>query len=109
MNRAGILTNLGGVGGRWAMEQPEDMASLSEFDSLAGSIPATKVVFRVSCRCAARVAGGGGDPAPPLGRNPSFSVAFSLCLASLLFTVLVSRAPRCLSSETPCPAAGGDG
>uniref|UniRef100_A0A2R8ZE19 Copine 5 n=1 Tax=Pan paniscus TaxID=9597 RepID=A0A2R8ZE19_PANPA len=25
------------------MEQPEDMASLSEFDSLAGSIPATKV------------------------------------------------------------------
>jgi hypothetical protein len=50
VNRAGILTNLGGVGGRWAMEQPEDMASLSEFDSLAGSIPATKVEITVSCR-----------------------------------------------------------
>uniref|UniRef100_G1RIM0 Copine-5 n=1 Tax=Nomascus leucogenys TaxID=61853 RepID=G1RIM0_NOMLE len=32
------------------MEQPEDMASLSEFDSLAGSIPATKVEITVSCR-----------------------------------------------------------
>ncbi|KAK2502369.1 hypothetical protein MC885_006455 [Smutsia gigantea] len=31
------------------MEQPEDMASLSEFDSLAGSIPATKVEITVSC------------------------------------------------------------
>uniref|UniRef100_A0A2K5QGK1 Copine 5 n=1 Tax=Cebus imitator TaxID=2715852 RepID=A0A2K5QGK1_CEBIM len=30
------------------MEQPEDMASLSEFDSLAGSIPATKVEITVS-------------------------------------------------------------
>uniref|UniRef100_A0A452TYY3 Copine 5 n=1 Tax=Ursus maritimus TaxID=29073 RepID=A0A452TYY3_URSMA len=32
------------------MRQPEDMASLSEFDSLAGSIPATKVEITVSCR-----------------------------------------------------------
>ncbi|XP_024413662.2 copine-5 isoform X2 [Desmodus rotundus] len=32
------------------MEQPEDMTSLSEFDSLAGSIPATKVEITVSCR-----------------------------------------------------------
>uniref|UniRef100_A0A8I5ZN81 Copine 5 n=1 Tax=Rattus norvegicus TaxID=10116 RepID=A0A8I5ZN81_RAT len=32
------------------MDQPEDMASLSEFDSLAGSIPATKVEITVSCR-----------------------------------------------------------
>ncbi|KAM5286955.1 copine-5 isoform 2-T3 [Hipposideros larvatus] len=32
------------------MEQPEDMASLSDFDSLAGSIPATKVEITVSCR-----------------------------------------------------------
>nr|XP_054361648.1 copine-5 [Mirounga angustirostris] len=32
------------------MEQTEDMASLSEFDSLAGSIPATKVEITVSCR-----------------------------------------------------------
>ncbi|XP_072498051.1 copine-5 isoform X12 [Notamacropus eugenii] len=32
------------------MEQPEDMASVSEFDSLAGSIPATKVEITVSCR-----------------------------------------------------------
>ncbi|XP_031997587.1 copine-5 isoform X2 [Hylobates moloch] len=32
------------------MEQPEDMASLSEFDSLAGGIPATKVEITVSCR-----------------------------------------------------------
>ncbi|XP_040839210.1 copine-5 isoform X1 [Ochotona curzoniae] len=32
------------------MEPPEDMASLSEFDSLAGSIPATKVEITVSCR-----------------------------------------------------------
>ncbi|KAM6186328.1 copine-5 isoform 3-T3 [Rhynchocyon petersi] len=32
------------------MEQAEDMASLSEFDSLAGSIPATKVEITVSCR-----------------------------------------------------------
>ncbi|XP_052020219.1 copine-5 isoform X1 [Apodemus sylvaticus] len=32
------------------MEQSEDMASLSEFDSLAGSIPATKVEITVSCR-----------------------------------------------------------
>lgn len=39
-----------GWGARWAMEQPEDMASLSEFDSLAGSIPATKVEITVSCR-----------------------------------------------------------
>ncbi|KAG8512028.1 Copine-5 [Galemys pyrenaicus] len=34
------------------MEQPEDMASLSEFDSLAGSIPATKVEITVSCSSA---------------------------------------------------------
>ncbi|KAF6113284.1 copine 5 [Phyllostomus discolor] len=32
------------------MEPPEDMTSLSEFDSLAGSIPATKVEITVSCR-----------------------------------------------------------
>ncbi|CAK6447051.1 unnamed protein product [Pipistrellus nathusii] len=32
------------------MEQPEDMTSLGEFDSLAGSIPATKVEITVSCR-----------------------------------------------------------
>lgn len=43
------MTNWG-WGARWAMEQPEDMASLSEFDSLAGSIPATKVEITVSCR-----------------------------------------------------------
>ncbi|XP_034516534.1 copine-5 isoform X3 [Ailuropoda melanoleuca] len=36
------------------MEQPEDMASLSEFDSLAGSIPATKVEITVSCSSDAR-------------------------------------------------------
>ncbi|XP_028925567.1 copine-5 isoform X2 [Ornithorhynchus anatinus] len=32
------------------MEQPEDMASVSEFDSLTSSIPATKVEVTVSCR-----------------------------------------------------------
>ncbi|KAF6364262.1 copine 5 [Rhinolophus ferrumequinum] len=58
------------------MEQPEDMASLSEFDSLAGSIPATKVEITVSCRVSS-----------PRGRPPA-------CPASALAQPRVAT-PEC--------------
>lgn len=108
MNRAGILTNLGwgGVGGTVGDGAARGHGVAQRVRLLGGQHPGYQ----------------GGDhrvvqvSRPPAGSPcPARPGAESLCIHSFhpwlcerLFSVLVSQAPRCGSSETPCPVAGGD-